>query len=78
MPRNIHNKKISATIPYITFNAMVGVFDLNNQDDMDALIQNLIEEALDEQLEINQTEEYHDDKGMQQMSDYAEKQSEAS
>ena len=53
-------KQVTATIPYTTFNAMVGVFDLNNQDDMDALIQNLIEEALDEQLEINHIGEYYD------------------
>ena len=60
MPRDNHIKEITATIPYVTFNAMVGVFDLNCQDDLDALIQNLIEEALDEQLEINQIGEYYE------------------
>jgi len=54
------NKKITVTIPYISFNAMVGVFDLNNQDDLDSLIQNLIEQALDEQLEINPVGEYYE------------------
>jgi len=53
-------KKITATIPYKTYRAMIGVFDLNSQDDLDALIQNLIEEALDEQLEINQIGEYYE------------------
>lgn len=57
---SIPTKKLTATIPYITFNSMVGVFDLNNQDDLDALIQNLIEQALDEQLEINQIGEYYE------------------
>ena len=60
MAINNHNKKISATIPYKTFNAIVGVFDLNCQEDLDALIQNLIEEALDEQLEIDQIGDYYD------------------
>jgi hypothetical protein len=54
-------KQVTATIPYTTFNAMVGVFDLNNQDDMDALIHNLIEQALDEQLEINTMDEYYEE-----------------
>lgn len=45
-------KEITATIPYTTFNAMVNVFELNCQDDLDSLIQNLIDQALDEQLEI--------------------------
>jgi hypothetical protein len=53
-------KKITATIPYKTYRAMIGVFDLNCQDDLDALIQNLIEQALDEQLEINQIGEYYE------------------
>jgi hypothetical protein len=53
-------KEITATIPYTTYRAMIGVFDLNCQDDLDALIQNLIEQALDEQLEINQIGEYYE------------------
>jgi hypothetical protein len=53
-------KVITATIPYKTYRAMIGVFDLNCQDDLDALIQNLIEQALDEQLEINQIGEYYE------------------
>ena len=52
MPINNHNKKITVTIPYTTFNAMVGVFDLNCQDDLDQCITSLIEEELDKQLEI--------------------------
>ncbi len=55
-----HTKEITVTIPYTTYRAMVGVFDLNSQDDLDALIQNLIEQALDEQLEINQIGEYYE------------------
>ena len=42
-------KQIQATIPYRTFNSMVMNFEINNQEDMDALIQNLIEQALDQQ-----------------------------
>lgn len=53
-------KQIEATIPYATFNSMVMVFNLNNQDDMDALIQNLIEQALDEQAEIDHMGEYYE------------------
>ena len=56
MPTNVKYeidiKEITATIPYKTYRAMIGVFDLNSQDDLDALIQNLIEQALDEQFDI--------------------------
>ena len=57
---SINIKQLTATIPYTTYNSMVMTFDLMNQDDVDALIQNLIEQALDKQLEKNQIEEYYD------------------
>jgi hypothetical protein len=61
VPINNHNKKITVTIPYTTFNAMVGVFDLNCQDDIDQCITSFIEAELDNQLEINTMDEYYEE-----------------
>jgi hypothetical protein len=54
-----HTKEITITIPYTTFNALVGIFDLNCQDDLDQCITSFIETELDNQLEINTMDEYY-------------------
>jgi hypothetical protein len=66
-------KGLSVTIPTNLYNLLLNTFEISNQDDLDQCIQSFIEDKIDkEHLE------YSNDKGMQQMSDYAEKQSEAS
>jgi len=56
-----HTIEITVTIPYTTFNALVGIFDLNNQDDLDQCITSFIEAELDNQLEINTMDEYYEE-----------------
>lgn len=48
-----NTKQIQVTIPHKTYKAMVAVFNLNNKDDLDKLVQNLVDDELHRQLEIN-------------------------
>ena len=68
-----NTKELTVTIPSGLYTLLINTFELSNQDDLDQCIQSFIEDRIDEEHL-----EYSNDKGMQQMSDYAEKQSEAS
>ena len=68
-----NTKELTVTIPADLYTLLINTFELSNQDDLDQCITSFIEDRIDEEHR-----EYSNDKGMQQMSDYAEKQSEAS